>query len=646
MSKPAGNFVTIKSKEKPSAPGKKALKPPTLAALLKNAARLLGLPNDKSVKCFYDSNGELIEAITDIEPGMEIYASTERPEAGFESVTASPPKPVVQNTTITLGSSPSRQAQLGSPSRQGPGPLSSLQSRPISGFGDQRPASPLMTKPGSSSRSPSSLMIVVDDKNGMAGIGQRARHKKNEFEMDDVGQHEIDDDDLRYETTGVSHRALERLVAFLPQELVGIGEDIANDLTGIVARLASSAAKCETAQDTVVYKYVQELLGAVPVHSLCLDAYASTLVNDCTFGNSFSSFTKFRHAIVGPKKSGKSTFLKILYNGALGRMFANGQYRKTLFVTLDLREIQDKLGDPMKFYYEMVRRTFEHLAAQRVELIPFVDCLITYFEKLPTLEKCVPLPNKFTIAEDFRNAVPILTDIATSLWQCRNKIHSLSVWLTNVVSLPKYVARAFGFGNVHFVIDHLDLADVDIVPADPFDDDTQVATLIEYLKFMLNNDSFIISCDDEEHLLESLDLISDDGVDLRDGTEIVSVCDTDSEHSEKFCFLLTVKDDHEKLRLRKVDCGGCPGYLHLWDAIIQQGDRLWNEQMRDKNSKITKELKLSLLGKLRELAYLIIYKVDPEELSVAPLKKKIEDFELVNTECEEEQGKRDEGEDE
>ena len=626
MSKAGGNFVTIKSKENPSAPSKKALIPPTLAALFKNAARLLNL--NKPIKCFYDNKGELIEVIADITPGMEIFASTESPEDAFQSVTASPPKP-------TFAAPPPANV---SPSRQSPGQFSSLASRPVSGFGDQRPASPLMTKP-TSSRSPSSLMIVVDDKNGMAGIGQRARHKKNEFEMDDVNAHEVDDDEERYEKTGISHRALERLVAFLPQELVGIGEDIANDLTGIVARLASSATKCETVQDTVVYKYVQDILGAVPTHSICLDAYASELVNDCTFGNSFSSFTKFRHAIVGPRKSGKSTFLKILTNTALARMFANGQYRKTLFVTLDLREIQDKLADPMKFYHEMVHKTFEHLAAQRVEVIPFVDVLISYFDKIPTLEKCIPLPNKFTIVDDFRNAVPGLTDVATSLWNCCHKWHSLSVWLVNVVTLPKYVARAFGFGNVHFVIDHLDLADVDIIPAPPFDDDTQVSTLIEFLKFMLNNDSFIIGCDDEEHLLESLDLISDEGVDLRDGTEIVSVVDTDTEHSEKFCFLLTVKGDHEKVRLRKVDCGGCPGYLHLWDAIIQQGDRLWNEEMRDKNSRISKELRLSLLGKLRELAYLIIYKVDPEELTTDPLKKHISEFELVNTECEEDQGK-------
>ena len=636
MSKaPAGNFVTIKNKQKPNAPGKKALRPPTLAALLKNATRLLGLPDDQPVKCFYDKNGELIESIGDIEAGMEIFASTKPPEQGFESVqNMAPPSPKVMigGTQNQSRQGPSQLQNVG----RGPSQLASLQSRPVSAIGgDGRPASPLMTKP--SSRSPSSLMIVVDDKNGMAGIGQRARHKKNEFEMDDEDQFEApDDDDKRYETTGISHRALERLVAFLPQELVGLGADIANDLTGICARLASSAAKCEAVQDTVVYKYVQDILGEVPVHSTCIDAYVGSIVNDCTFGNSFTSFTKFRHAIVGPTKSGKSTFMHVLTNATLARMFANGQYRKTMVMLMDMRKMKDVLTDPLQFYREIVRITFEHLAAQRIDLIPFCDLLTTYFEKLPTLEKCVPLPNKFVMEDDFRNSVPLLTDVAQRLWQCMHRLHSLSIWMTNVVMFPRYVAQAFGFGNVHFVIDHLDASDVDIIPAEPFDQETQVITLIEHLKFMLSNDSFVVSCEDEEHLLESLDLITDDGVDLRDGTEIISVVDTDSEHSEKFCFSLTVDGEPYPMKLRKIDCGGCPGYLHLWDGLIQQGDRLWNEGMKDQNSRIAKELKLSLLGKIRDLAALIICKVDEEDLSVAPMKKQIKDFELVNTECEEE----------
>ena len=309
MSKaPAGNFVTIKNKQKPNAPGKKALRPPTLAALLKNATRLLGLPDDQPVKCFYDKNGELIESIGDIEAGMEIFASTKPPEQGFESVqNMAPPSPKVMigGTQNQSRQGPSQLQNVG----RGPSQLASLQSRPVSAIGgDGRPASPLMTKP--SSRSPSSLMIVVDDKNGMAGIGQRARHKKNEFEMDDEDQFEApDDDDKRYETTGISHRALERLVAFLPQELVGLGADIANDLTGICARLASSAAKCEAVQDTVVYKYVQDILGEVPVHSTCIDAYVGSIVNDCTFDIFICSFIKFS---VWKNISKKSTVKRLI----------------------------------------------------------------------------------------------------------------------------------------------------------------------------------------------------------------------------------------------------------------------------------------------------------------------------------------------
>ena len=488
-------------------------------------------------------------------------------------------------------------------------------------------------------------MIVVDDQSGMAGtVMNQTRRRANDADEEEEAEIQFDEqqeDDNRYESTGISHLQLNKLISFMPGNLSMSGEEIGEITTGIVSRLASSAQKCENVQDTIIYKTMQGLIPEIPPHSQCIDDYANEIVDKCTFSNSFTSFTKFRHAIVGPSKSGKSTFLRILASATLNRMFASGQYRKTMFVQMDMREMVANLSDPIKLYKEIVRITFKHLAAQKVDLAPFCECLCAYFEKLPSLEKLVPLPNKFTVEEDFRNAVPILTEVATNLWQCINTFHSLAPWMTNVMMIPRFMAQAFGFGNIHFVIDHIDASDIEITASEPFDNDKTVITVIEFIKFMLSNDSFVVSCEKDENLLQSLDLATCDGVDLRDCTQIISVVDVDTEHLSKFWFNLTVQGEIKPIKLRDIDCGGCSGYLSLWDNLMVLGDRLWNEQMKDKNSKSAKELKLVLLGKIRQLAPKVLVKIDEESLCPVPIGQ-IKDFELINLECNEEEEEEEE----
>jgi hypothetical protein len=74
---------------------------------------------------------------------------------------------------------------------------------------------------------------------------------------------------------------------------------------------------------------------------------------------------------------------------------------------------------------------------------------------------------------------------------CIKESGYLSSWLTNVVVFPRAVATAFGFANVHFLADHFELADVDIVPSAPFGD-TVAASLIEYFKsFHIGGSHFV-----------------------------------------------------------------------------------------------------------------------------------------------------------
>jgi hypothetical protein len=475
------------------------------------------------------------------------------------------------------------------------------------------------------------MLLIVDEKNGLAS-GRRSSKSRNLGQSDSFFVEEIDDDLLRYERTGISYKALNALMAFLPEGLAIDAAELVKHITKLVARLASSANRCQSEQEAVLFNAVSRLFAPVPqdIHGSVV-AFAKDIIDRSTFGNAFGVFTKLRHAIVGPEKGGKSTFLRVLTNALVCRMFASGQYKKTLLVSIDVATIATSLTDPLKFYAEIVKITIGHLTSQKLEVIPFSESLIAYFTKLPTLEKLVPLPQKFVLQDEFREAVPLLSDIAANLYKCISVHHSLCLWLTNVVLFPRLVALAFGFGNVHFVVDHFDMSDVDLSPVAPFDADPQVITLIEHVKFMVSNDSFTISCSDEEKFIECLDLLTDDGVDLRDGTELVSIVDVDTGHADRYTFQLTVEGEVNPVNLRLKDCGGCLAFLHLWDGIVLQGDQLHNEERKDAKSRTSKELRLSLLAKIRTLAGLVLFKVNPDDRSVTAISKTIKDYVIMDT---------------
>jgi hypothetical protein len=168
-------------------------------------------------------------------------------------------------------------------------------------------------------------------------------------------------------------------------------------------------------------------------------------------------------------------------------------------------------------------------------------------------------------------------------------------------------------------------------PVAPFDAQSQVLTLIEHFKFMLSNDSYTISCSNEEKFIECLDLLTDDGVDLRDGTELVSIVDVDTGHADRYTFQLTVEGESNPINLRLKDCGGCLGFLHLWDGLIIQGDQLHNEERKDAHSRTSKELRLSLLSKIRHLAGLVLFKVNLEDRSLSAIGKTIKDYAVLDT---------------
>jgi hypothetical protein len=475
-------------------------------------------------------------------------------------------------------------------------------------------------------------VVVVDEK---SETSTHYRHKKAQsFIFDETEEEsEVDDDWLEYLRTGISKKALAQLAGLCSAGggLCLMNSDVVKHTADSVLRLASSALKCQGWQEAALYSQLLKLLGTHPDVSGHVTHYAKMIVDEATWTGHSGCVTQLRHAITGPRKGGKTTFLQVLNRVALLRFLANGQYNKTLIVSMDMRKLKKVFGDPLKLYTEIVNLTFGFLAGQRFEFGPFKKAMVQYFHQLPVIKKFVDLPQAFVLRDEFRDGVPNLTDLALTLFGIVNKQHVLSDWLSTVVHFPRLVALAFGFGGVHFVVDHFDEADIDLIPAPPFDAHSDSVTLIEYFKLMLSKGTYVLSCTDEDPFHSALEPLTADGIDIRDSTKLVTIVDVDQGHADRYIFPLKVDGEIIGINLRMADCGGCLGFLHLWDGLVLQADRLQNEEKRDARSRPAKELRLSLLAKIRELSSLVLLKVDCDDGNLTPINKRISDFAIVGT---------------
>jgi hypothetical protein len=188
---------------------------------------------------------------------------------------------------------------------------------------------------------------------------------------------------------------------------------------------------------------------------------------------------------------------------------------------------------------------------------------------------------------------------------------------------------------LQFIVNHLDATDVDCQPAAAFDPRDASASPLEYFKVMLSSDSFVASCASEEQILGGpnsvLKRTADDGVDLTSGTELVPVFDIDPDHNDRYFLRLVVGDEPTVFNLAMNHCGGCPGYLHLWDRLMQLGDRVKNKDKKGSSSKVAKESRLTLLQKLRDIVALWLHRFSDKDHTIIQDHTHISHFDVLDT---------------
>lgn len=630
------NYVTVVNKAKPNAAGKKILIPPNMSALKSNAAKALNLPADKPIQAIFSSENIKIKSVNEIIPNTKVFVSTEIDENSMTSSNQMTQNLIAlqnanQGPSFAQGKTSQNQSALsfiGSTSILSP---SRNQSILIS-----RPPSTLQSRVGS--RSPSSLMIVTNTESP-----SRARRRRGqEYAITEISQfQEEDNDKKRFEKSGISHRSIETLLSFFPREVVFTADGtqaIVKNISPLTARFSSRIRDFQQLQDAYFFKRITQNVLKIPPHSSSLDEKATEIVNNATFDTPNMTYTRFKAVVIGPHQGGKSTFLQILASRTLLRLIGSGQYKRTLFFMFDFKKVAINSPNAIQFYNNFIKIIFEQITNQRIDLQPYCEMLIAHFQKLTTIDSLPVIPQKFTLDDDFYHASTILSELTANLYNSLHKSHSLRIFLTNVIMLPHYISLAFGFNGIHFVIDHLDKSDYDFQPEAPLDGENRSANLLEYIKFMISNESFVVSCKDEEKFIESLSLQTNDGVDLLDGLELISITDIDHdpEHSNDFEYVIACDDIADPIVFKLADCGGCSGFTTRWDEIIEVTKEIEQELNRSPDSGKAKEAKLYLLKRLREFIPLVLKKFDPKTYSLEPLSNKVMDYEIHTPKLEEE----------
>ena len=539
--------------------------------------------------------------------------------------------------TIKQGDQPPLIVPVGqSPIVASPSPISS----PRSGRG-QSGAAQSLTAPGTGSN----LAIVKQAENNeynsnpspRAGSPPRSPKKApKEAEVEETVIECLSEEEI--ERRALLAKGIEHEKIFELSRVFGAQVEIANkqafkealnDTPVIIQRFMTQAEELQNKHLSVIKGNTVEFIGDIPSHTQELDNSVQEIVNRGTFATSGGISCNFRVAVVGPHKAGKTTFARILASKIYNRILASNQYKNTMIYTIDFETIENELKDPITFYNTLIETALTQAAAQKLEFTQHLDILKQYFLKLPTLDRLTPLPPKFALMDDFRGPAAILTELSENIFNALRKSCSLQIFMTNVVTIPAFVAKACGFKTVLYLADHIDLTDIDTPCIDDLNNDVSNLPLIEFIKLMLSDSPFIVSCKDEEHLLESLELIADDSSDLRNGTETVSILDTDNspDHSDELTFELKVQGMKEPLLIRRDDLGGCSGYLQKWDELVSFGQLMIIEEHKEKESRKAREAKLALFAKVREFAS-ILFAGEDENGNYAPFTTKILDFEI------------------
>ncbi|EAX88613.1 hypothetical protein TVAG_415630 [Trichomonas vaginalis G3] len=303
---------------------------------------------------------------------------------------------------------------------------------------------------------------------------------------------------------------------------------------------------------------------------------------------------QIKTAIVGPRHSGKSTFLSIYAESLLCDLVATNMYKKTFVFAVNVLAIRGFCSTFEGLYTTIIDLCIDYLAAQRplvTEYIPQIRKLFTNVVKTAKSFPSIPISSK--LYQDQPLFAQALCKIAKTVWMIFNDETALTQFLTTVFMLPRMFATAAGFSDVLFIIDNFDYASFDINDDTKFTKSNKVFTVEEYWKFSLRNSNFVISCESDDRFYTILEPLIDGGVDLSNGIDFVSTIGMSDDNDDGVVIKVDIEGLKRPFTFTRAHCGGVVAFLHTWEELNEE---FTNYEMTEEDSIEKEEMKLMLVS--------------------------------------------------
>ncbi|OHT04703.1 hypothetical protein TRFO_27705 [Tritrichomonas foetus] len=413
----------------------------------------------------------------------------------------------------------------------------------------------------------------IDYANGEDEFGRRKRRRRsNQPHRNADGEYEYysddDDDDFAREPIrkltveelqnsvlrGLSPELLEKYNKEL-QALTALEKETLNKWLSAIKNLI---LPFETVQN---FSYLDEM-----------EEFAESLLNELK-----TPVSTLADAIVGPRYSGKTSFLAVFLTKIAERYVQNGQWKKTFIFYLDFNKVQS--GNLLEFYQYIVDLTFSQIELQDSTISQYCPRIVKFFKELPTGKVAPVFPKRIAIDKDIPGADSKFTRLAQDIF---TKFHDHTAFLKTfdmILTFPHEVGKIMELPNVHFVIDHFEKSDVTITPTDFYDPKTKPVSVLSRLKNTLITQSFVICCQDEPSFLKVLQGIKNSSPEMTTKVIISNISDIPIEKIEaKQQVIVNYKDGHSCIVLTREKCHGCIAFLVKWEQLMKLGKTVAEER--------------------------------------------------------------------
>ena len=272
---------------------------------------------------------------------------------------------------------------------------------------------------------------------------------------------------------------------------------------------------------------------------------------------------QFNTVVCGPPQSGKSLLLSLLTEQIIAEAVASNAQRSNFFFVFDAAQLTLYTSNISLFLPKYIEMVFQSLALQRPGTKKYSRLLSNYlgtvvFSKEDSIP---PPPMQFVKDENFRFSSEFLYQFAARLHQCVLYQSEFEDWGTTVMMIPVYIAEAFGFKKVHFIIDNLEFMNTTVIAQD------SVIELLECIKEVLVKHSYIVTGQNIDEIFALFGNLGAADL-LQNSDYLTTIGFNGTFYGDNREFIVSFEGEPRNHRITPKHCCGCPAYLAMWEEVI------------------------------------------------------------------------------